>query len=374
AHEFLEDSVITNNHVDWQRHRAPTKISRRLGGGGTRWLGKENAADPESSEKSSAELARYALLRVQLARSEARLKSGELKTKKPASKSYFNLRSLLGLDAHFWLVSPGLLHICLLVHGTANDYFSVTTSCPTLEPALLLSAEDFNHGDVEGPNFSLDFFKNLYDSKPDSYKVQDDAGQFFAYKTEFGTLREALHMSEERRQKDWYFAGATRRRDRAEKLRQYYSRRTSCLRMLSLAASTGCSWASPGRAPAAHRLCVRPSWQAQIKAAKSGRWCLRRSVRERLSLLQTSRCMPGDILNIDTNRWYHATYVYPGDFSATIGSDSSNKSSSLRIARQAASIDDAQREDTCDAQLDRVYRRVASIVIHPNLQGYWVLT
>ncbi|PAA72254.1 hypothetical protein BOX15_Mlig022720g1 [Macrostomum lignano] len=51
---------------------------------------------------------------------------------------------------------------------------------------------------------------------------------------------------------------------------------------------------------------------------------------------------------------------------------SSNKSSSLRIARQAASIDDAQREDTCDAQLDGVYRRVASIVIHPNLQGYWV--
>ena len=29
----------------------------------------------------------------------------------------------------------------------------------------------------------------------------------------------------------------------------------------------------------------------------------------------------GDILVVDTNYWYHGTYVYPGDMSITIGSE-----------------------------------------------------
>uniref|UniRef100_A0A1I8GHS9 Cupin_8 domain-containing protein n=1 Tax=Macrostomum lignano TaxID=282301 RepID=A0A1I8GHS9_9PLAT len=330
---------------------------------------KENAADPESSEKSSAELARYALLRVQLARSEARLKSGELKPKKPASKSYFNLRSLLGLDAISGWYLLAFFTICLLVHGHRNDYFSVTDFVSdTLNQRCLLSAEDFIMEMSRAPvncgmckdmrempveynmtrelflkkyaytarpvliknvvkdwralqNFSLDFFKNLYDSKPDSYKVQDDAGQFFAYKTEFGTLREALHMSEERRQKDWYFGWSNADEEIGQKLRQYYSRPDF---LPEDAESSRIDWMFMGISRKGAQLHIdyvsRPSWQAQIKGRKI--WEVVPSP-ECASVCHSFNITvhAGDIINIDTNRWYHATYVYPGDFSVTIGSE-----------------------------------------------------
>uniref|UniRef100_A0A1I8FGM8 PKD_channel domain-containing protein n=1 Tax=Macrostomum lignano TaxID=282301 RepID=A0A1I8FGM8_9PLAT len=234
---------------------------------------------PESSEKSSANW---------LAKRPASGAAGTVRgstqiwpnsnAKKPASKSYFNLRSLLGLDAISGWYLLAFFTICLLVHGaTRNDYFSVTdfVSRHSGNQRCLLSAEDFNHGDVEGRRYAYTarpvliknvpgLLQDLYDSKPDSYKVQDDAGQFYRLQNRVRTLREgALHMSEERRQKDWYFAGATPTKRSGRKLRQYYSR--------------------PDFLPST--MCPSLVASADQGPQKSGRWCLRRSARERLSLL-----------------------------------------------------------------------------------------
>ena len=53
--------------------------------------------------------------------------------------------------------------------------------------------------------FSLDYFRDLYNSYPDSAEVQDSSAMFFGYKTEFLSLLEALNMESARRKKPWYF-------------------------------------------------------------------------------------------------------------------------------------------------------------------------
>lgn len=53
--------------------------------------------------------------------------------------------------------------------------------------------------------FSYEFFKKTYGKFKDGYEVQEKEAQFFPYKTEFESLKEALSMSEKRRNKSWYF-------------------------------------------------------------------------------------------------------------------------------------------------------------------------
>lgn len=53
--------------------------------------------------------------------------------------------------------------------------------------------------------FTYDWLQKTYDDIKGSYEEHDLAGQFFPYKTEFKNLEDALHMSQERRNKSWYF-------------------------------------------------------------------------------------------------------------------------------------------------------------------------
>ena len=63
-----------------------------------------------------------------------------------------------------------------------------------------------------------------------------------------------------------------------------------------------------------------PSWQAQIRGTKT--WTLVPPLECRYACRShyvTVR--PGDIIVLDTNIWYHATFIEPGDMSITIGSE-----------------------------------------------------
>lgn len=51
--------------------------------------------------------------------------------------------------------------------------------------------------------FTYDFFGRLYDTYGSAER--SDRCQFFPYKTEFHSLRQALSMSKERMDKPWYF-------------------------------------------------------------------------------------------------------------------------------------------------------------------------
>lgn len=56
--------------------------------------------------------------------------------------------------------------------------------------------------------FSFEFLKNLYDTNDGAYQTNEDECQFFPYKTNFTSLKDAFNMSKERSQlktEPWYF-------------------------------------------------------------------------------------------------------------------------------------------------------------------------
>ncbi|XP_059469456.1 bifunctional arginine demethylase and lysyl-hydroxylase JMJD6-like isoform X2 [Neocloeon triangulifer] len=163
---------------------------------------------------------------------------------------------------------------------------------------------------------SLDFLRRLYRDSP-----QPNC-QFFPYKTEFRSLAEFLNMSEERATgKPWY-VGWSNCDDRVSRqLRQHYSRpyflpENSENRQLD--------WifiGSPGYGAHMHVDNVgHVSWQAQLKGHKL--WVLQPPPEclYRCSIMQTI-LKPGDIIVLDTDRWYHSTLIVSDDISITIGAE-----------------------------------------------------
>lgn len=56
--------------------------------------------------------------------------------------------------------------------------------------------------------FNFTYFKRIYKKNKDAYRINEEECQFFPYKTEFVTLKEAFTMSKERAEwkgKPWYF-------------------------------------------------------------------------------------------------------------------------------------------------------------------------
>lgn len=56
--------------------------------------------------------------------------------------------------------------------------------------------------------FNFEFLKHLYDTNDGSYQTNEDECQFFPYKTNFTSLKDAFNMSKERSQfkaEPWYF-------------------------------------------------------------------------------------------------------------------------------------------------------------------------
>jgi len=56
--------------------------------------------------------------------------------------------------------------------------------------------------------FNFTFFKELFEKNKDAYRVNEDECQFFPYRTEFISLKQALNMSKDRSEwkgKPWYF-------------------------------------------------------------------------------------------------------------------------------------------------------------------------
>ncbi|KAK2165052.1 hypothetical protein LSH36_55g00018 [Paralvinella palmiformis] len=158
---------------------------------------------------------------------------------------------------------------------------------------------------------------------------QEGAGlacQFFPYKTEFDNLLEAFNMSEDRAaykdgEKPWYFGWSNCHDEIQTELRRHYERpyflpsdsETSCIDWIFMGGR--------GRGAPMHLDSVtRPSWQAQISGRKT--WdldpppeCLSECHSMSVTVEQ------GDIFVINTNVWYHGTFVHPGAISICIGSE-----------------------------------------------------
>ncbi|XP_045489278.1 uncharacterized protein LOC111004051 [Pieris rapae] len=170
--------------------------------------------------------------------------------------------------------------------------------------------------------FSYDFFAHFYLNEKKGKRINDCF--YFAYKSGLDSLEEVFTMDEKRANlsgEPWYVGWSTCYDEEIRKLRSYYSRPYFLPRT---AESDMVDWifmGGPGQGAHMHVDSVRHiSWQAQIRGRKQWElapppecfyWCD----------WITFTVEPGEILVVDTNRWYHKTTVLPGDISITIGAE-----------------------------------------------------
>ncbi|XP_024889016.1 uncharacterized protein LOC112465619 [Temnothorax curvispinosus] len=167
--------------------------------------------------------------------------------------------------------------------------------------------------------FSFSFFKTLYDGAEASC-------QFFPYKTEFRSLQDVFDMSADRAMMEkgttpWYVGWSNCDEKIGMILRQHYQRPYF---LPATAESKKTDWIFMGSngygAPMHVDDVDYPSWQAQIKGEKL--WLLD-PPREcyytckRLEVIVHT----GEIIVLDTNRWYHQTKIISDDMSITIGAE-----------------------------------------------------
>ncbi|KYM77411.1 JmjC domain-containing protein 4 [Atta colombica] len=167
--------------------------------------------------------------------------------------------------------------------------------------------------------FSFSFFKTLYHG-------EEANCQFFPYKTEFQSLQDVFDMSADRAMMEkgttpWYVGWSNCDEKIGIILREHYQRPYF---LPATAESKKTDWIFMGSngygAPMHVDDVDYPSWQAQIKGEKL--WILDpprecHYTCKRLEVIVHT----GEIIVLDTNRWYHQTKIISDDMSITIGAE-----------------------------------------------------
>ncbi|XP_012942495.1 uncharacterized protein LOC106012863 [Aplysia californica] len=175
--------------------------------------------------------------------------------------------------------------------------------------------------------FSFDFFRDLYRPGSAALRKAESRCQFFPYQTEFRSLGHVFKMDQSRAElssgaKPWYVGWSNCDVTAGEILRKHYGRPYF---LPENAESSRTDWlfmGSPGYGAHLHVDNVHlPSWQAQVAGHK--RWTLQPPPEcyFRCIAKMEVTVRPGEIIVVDTNRWYHATQVTGQDISITIGSE-----------------------------------------------------
>ncbi|XP_047469996.1 uncharacterized protein LOC125025803 [Penaeus chinensis] len=174
--------------------------------------------------------------------------------------------------------------------------------------------------------FSPAFFRSAYDSVEGAYEAVADECQFLPFRSEFEGLRDALAMHPARAARapgtrPWYFGWSNCSPGVSAILRQL-APRPPFLPAASESSALDWVFMGGGGAGAAWHLdyVQRPSWQAQISGTKSWHF---RPVPECQDVCHSFSVTvnKGDIIFVDTNQWYHTTFIHDGALSITIGSE-----------------------------------------------------
>lgn len=175
--------------------------------------------------------------------------------------------------------------------------------------------------------FSYSFLKDIFSPGSIALEKVEKNCQFFPYRTEFSSLRKVFEMSEERASMKgnampWYIGWSNCDHSAANELRKHYTRPYF---LPELSESSKTDWifmGSPGYGAHLHIDHVDlPSWQAQITGRK--RWVLEPphdcyfQCTNHLEVVVNE----GEIIVLDTNRWYHSTLNVGETISITIGSE-----------------------------------------------------
>lgn len=175
--------------------------------------------------------------------------------------------------------------------------------------------------------FSYNFMKEVFSPGSEALdKVERDC-QFFPYKTDFSSLGKVFEMSEERafmkgEAMPWYIGWSNCDNSAANILRQHYTRPYFLPEFSESSKTDWIFMGSPGYGAHLHIDHVDlPSWQAQITGRK--RWILQPP---RDCYFQCPRQLEvivnqGEIIVLDTNKWYHSTLNIGENISITIGSE-----------------------------------------------------
>ncbi|EDV91532.1 GH17492 [Drosophila grimshawi] len=172
--------------------------------------------------------------------------------------------------------------------------------------------------------FNYEYFRGVYGKAKRKQRIRDC--QFLPYKTGFQDIYEALDMPQSRidLQSDelpWYFGWSNCNAETAEEFRKHYGRPYF---LPERSENNAVDWFFIGTAGLGAQMHIDnvrlPSWQAQLAGSK--RWLL---VPPPECYFQCRRfevvVQQGDIIVLDTNRWYHQTFVQPGTVSLTIGAE-----------------------------------------------------
>ncbi|XP_053945882.1 bifunctional arginine demethylase and lysyl-hydroxylase JMJD6-A [Anastrepha ludens] len=172
--------------------------------------------------------------------------------------------------------------------------------------------------------FDYWYFRDIYMNAKRKQKILDC--QFLPYKTGFRDIFKALDMPKERVElqpgnKPWYFGWSNCNPETAEELRRHYGRPYF---LPPTSENNAVDWFFIGTAGLGAHMHIDnvrlPSWQAQLSGSK--RWLLAPPPECYFRCKRFDTIVRrGDIIVLDTNKWYHQTFVQPGEVSLTIGAE-----------------------------------------------------
>lgn len=192
----------------------------------------------------------------------------------------------------------------------------------TMQPVLI---KDGQEGWTAGKTFSFDFFREMYSEGSTALDKVNEECQFFPYKTEFQNLGEMLNMSRDRvegKEKPWYVGWSNCDGKAANALRKHYKFPYFLPPELDHSKTDWVFMGLPGYGAHMHIDAVGAlSWQAQVRGIK--KWILQ-SPPECGGICISSMeiiVQPGDIIVLDTNKWFHGTMILGNETSIVIGSE-----------------------------------------------------
>ncbi|XP_003382910.1 PREDICTED: uncharacterized protein LOC100641282 [Amphimedon queenslandica] len=172
--------------------------------------------------------------------------------------------------------------------------------------------------------FSYEYFKGLYTKNPEAVTHDREEGQFFPYSSGIFTLDEFLSLDNETasfKGKKWYIGWSTTDNFVGEELRKHVK---VPYFLPPVPSEDNLAWifmGAPGPGAGLHIDFVgRVSWQAQLSGKKT--WTLAPPPEcETTCSTFNVTVDTGDIIVIDTNSWFHATFIHPGNVSITFGAE-----------------------------------------------------
>ncbi|XP_057290459.1 uncharacterized protein LOC130613150 [Hydractinia symbiolongicarpus] len=172
--------------------------------------------------------------------------------------------------------------------------------------------------------FSFEFIKSVY--RKDSPVLSGDSKecQFFPYQTKFATLSDVFKMPAKMKNmegKPWYIGWSNCDPKAANVLRKHYTRPYFLSPEMESSRTDWLFMGTPGYGAHMHIDAVQQSsWQAQIQGNKT--WMLEpppECYYECVGFQDTVKA--GEIVVLDTNKWFHGTNVVGDKLSIVIGSE-----------------------------------------------------